>query len=122
MIEAGVVIDLEGKPLHWHLPAGRTGTSIPDSRELWEVLWTNRDRIGGFAHTHPGQGVPGPSHEDVTTFSAVELALGRRLDWWIASADRVALVRWRGPGNYDYGTETLEADPSWVAELRSVSK
>ena len=122
MIEAGVVVDLEGQPLHWHLPAGRTGTSLPDSRELWDVLWTNRERIAGFAHTHPGSGFPGPSHEDVTTFSAVELALGRRLDWWIASADRVALVRWRGPGHYDYGTEPLEVDPPWVAELRSHSK
>ena len=122
MIEAGVVVDLEGVPLHWHLPAGRTGTSIPDSRELWDVLWTNRERIAGFAHTHPGHGVPGPSNEDVTTFSAVELALGRRLAWWIASADRVAVVRWIGPGNYDYGTEPLETDPSWVDELRRRSK
>jgi hypothetical protein len=122
MIEAGVVVDLEGKPLHWHVPTGRTGTSIPDSRELWDVLWTNRERIAGFAHTHPGRGLPGPSHEDVTTFSAVELALGRRLDWWIATSDRVAVVRWRGPGNYDYGTEPLEVDPPWVAELRSHSR
>jgi proteasome lid subunit RPN8/RPN11 len=122
MIEAGVIIDLDGEPLHWHLPAGRTSASIPDSRELWDVLWTNRERIAGFAHTHPGSGIPAPSHEDVTTFSAVELALGRRLDWWIASADRLAVVRWRGPDNYDYGTEPLEVDPSWATELRRLSK
>jgi hypothetical protein len=122
MIEAGVVVDLEGQPLHWHLPPGRSGGALPDSRDLWDVIWTNRERISGIAHSHPGQGVPGPSFEDVTTFSAIELALGRRLDWWITSADRVALVRWRGPAKYDYDAEPLESEPSWVAELRRLSK
>jgi hypothetical protein len=122
VIEAGVVVDLEGEPLHWHLPPGRSAGSLPDSRELWDVIWTNRQRISGIAHSHPGSGVPGPSHEDATTFSAIELALGRRLSWWITSSDRVVRVQWRGPDPYDYVTEVLERDPPWVGELRHLSR
>jgi hypothetical protein len=121
VIEAGVVVDLEGEPLYWHLPPGRSGGSLPDSRELWDVIWTNRERISGIAHSHPGRGVPGPSHEDVTTFSAVDLALGRRLSWWITSSDRVVIVTWSGPDAYDYVVEPLDRDPRWVAELRRLS-
>jgi hypothetical protein len=121
VIEAGVVVDLDGAPLHWHLPPGRSGGSLPDSRELWEVIWANRERIAGIAHSHPGRGLPAPSHEDVTTFSAVELALGRRLSWWITSSDRVVVVTWSGPGSYDYVIESLDQEPGWVAELRRLS-
>jgi hypothetical protein len=121
VIEAAVVVGGEGEPLYWHLPLGRDAGSLPDSRELWDVIWENRARIAGIAHSHPGRGVPGPSHEDVTTFSAVDLALGRRLAWWIASFDRVVVARWRGPGPYDYVVEPLESDPRWVAELRRLS-
>jgi hypothetical protein len=117
-MEAGVVLDREGLPLHWHVPAGRTTGSLPDSRELWDVLWANRNALSGFAHSHPGSGIPGPSHEDVTTFSAVELALGRRLDWWITSGDAVVVVRWRGPGSYDYAAELVAEEPAWASRLR----
>jgi len=118
MMEAGVVIDRDGEPIHWHVPAGRTAGSLPDSRELWDVLWSNRDRLAGVAHSHPGGGIPGPSHEDVTTFSAVELALGRRLDWWITSADAVVVLRWQGPDKYDYRAERVDPEPAWTARLR----
>jgi hypothetical protein len=121
MKETGVVIDRNGSPIHWHAPAGRTGGSLPDSRELWDVLWSSRERLGGVAHTHPGGGVPGPSREDITTFSAVELALGRCLDWWIASADAVVVVRWVGPGTYDYEVSRLAEEPAWTARLRELS-
>ena len=30
--EAAVVIDLDDQPTYWHLPPGRTATSIPASR------------------------------------------------------------------------------------------
>lgn len=124
MIEAGVVLDLRGEPLHWHLPPGRSGGSLPDSRDLWDVLWDNREKISGFAHSHPGAGQPGPSWEDVTTFSAVELALGKRLDWWITSSDQVALFKWFGPGPYTYHRARLHPfiDLPWVAELRRLSQ
>jgi hypothetical protein len=123
MIEAGVVIDKSGEPLFWHLPPGRTAGSLPDSRPLWDVLWDafNADTLLGFAHSHPGSGVPGPSYSDVTTFAAVEAALGKRLDWWITSSDRVVQLRWAGPDKLSYRS-TLVETPSWAAELRRLSQ
>ena len=124
MMEAGVLIGGDGKPAFWHLPEGRTGGSLPDSRRLWDVIWESRGSVRGFAHSHPGSGVPGPSWEDVTTFAAVEGALGRRLTWWITSSDKMVACRWQGPGKHDYvGGEILRQDePSWAAELRRVSE
>ena len=73
MIEAGLVFS-GNCPVFFHLPRGRTAGGIPCSYVLWEVLWENRkDPFLGFAHTHPGSGVPAPSHTDITTFAAVEL-------------------------------------------------
>lgn len=123
-MEAGVLIDLAGSPLYWHLPLGRTGVSLPDSKELWEVIWENRDRISGFAHSHPGAGPPWPSTEDLTTFSAVERALGRRLEWWIVSSDYLALLTWQGPGLYDYGIQHNSGEGfvfEWLDKLREYS-
>lgn len=124
MIEAGVVIDKNGQPLHWHLPEGRTAGSLPDSRTLWQVLWDSfkADTLLGFAHSHPGSGVPGPSYSDVTTFAAVEAALGRRLAWWITSSDHVVLLRWAGPDKISYRSTIVTEAPSWVAELRRLSQ
>jgi len=107
MIEAAFVFDKDGKIIHWHLPAGRTGGSLPDSRDLWEVMWENREILGGVAHTHPWSGQPWPSGTDVTTFSACERALGRRLVWPIITFDRIECFRWRKPtrdedGGYEY--------------------
>lgn len=135
MMEAGVVVDLNGEALHWHLPEGRSGGSLPDhvaklpaseeafrKANLWYVFWDNRDSIKGFAHSHPGGGVPGPSYTDVTTFAAIEDALGQRLDWWITSDQAVVVCRWAGPHRLTYQVERLAEDPSWVAELRRLSK
>jgi len=93
-IEAGVVLGQDNEVLYWHLPHTRSGGSLPDSRDLWDVLWENRGVVTGFAHTHPGNGLPGPSYTDVTTFAAVEAGLGKRLDWWILSSDSFVLLRW----------------------------
>ncbi len=101
-IEAGVVIDNEGQALFWHEPQNRTGGSLPDSSTLWDVLWNNRDNISGFAHSHPGYGMPSPSYTDITTFAAVEAALGKRLLWPIISGDAIAVFEWCGPGKHDY--------------------
>lgn len=123
MIETGVVVDREGNAIHWHLPAGRSGGALPDSRTLWDVLWENRANIEGFAHSHPGSGVPGPSYTDVTTFAAVEAGLGRRLVWWITSSDQVIALRWVGPHRLDYSASLiLTIEPSWVPELRRLSE
>lgn len=121
MIEAGVVITGEG-PVYWHLPEGRTGGSLPDSRRLWDVLWELRkEHFLGFAHSHPGSGVPGPSHTDITTFAAIELGLGRRLAWWITSADRVILLTWIGPEKHKYMTN-LVGEYGWTQQLREHSR
>ncbi len=142
MIEAGAVIDIEGKVIFWHLPPGRSGGSLPDSRTLWEVNWHSfkEGRLLGFAHSHPGSGVPGPSYTDVTTFSAIEAALGTRLLWWITSSDHVVLSRWCGDrvtralldGNevcnvgpthrFTYSTTIVTEALSWVPELRRLSE
>lgn len=124
-MEAGVVVGFEGEPVYWHVPPNRTSASLPDSRSLWEVFWEGRANIQGFAHSHPGHGVPGPSWEDITTFAGVELALGRRLIWWIISQDNMVTVLWAGPGKYDYVTYPVSIPtphkPLWLDELRQHS-
>jgi hypothetical protein len=125
MIEAGVVIAKNGEPIHWHLPPGRTSGSIPDTRSLWDIIWDNRDIVSGFAHSHPGSGIPGPSYIDVTTFSAIEAALGRRLFWWITSSTDDVVCRWKGPGKHDYISNTMgivtTSEREWLEELRRLS-
>ncbi len=116
MQEAGVVIGWCGDPIFWHIPGNRQAGYLPDSRNLWNVLWENRDLIQGFAHSHPGSGVPSPSSEDLSTFKAVEKALGRRLVWWIVSSDSIIY----------YLTETGRtmqpcSEAPWVKALREVS-
>lgn len=119
MRETAVVIGGAGEPLYWHLPEDRTSGSLPDSAALWDVLWEHRAVLAGVAHTHPGSGVPGPSFVDLTTFASIEKALGRRLSWWISSADRMILVSWVGPGRLDYGRRVVPDEP-WVAGLRDL--
>ncbi len=136
MIECGVVIDKEGCPFHWHLPPGRTAGSIPDTRNLWDVFWEHRENLMGFAHSHPGSGIPGPSQTDLSTFVAIEAALGQRLDWWITSSTSLIVCNWvadeRPPwGKYSYTSRTgaksiyqatgLFNEPQWVDELRAHS-
>lgn len=119
--EAGLLVANDGGPLFWHF-MNSTGGSIPDSKILWDKIWNLRDIVQGFAHTHPGTGVPGPSFEDITTFSAVELALGRRLSWWIATDSHLSLVKWIGPHKYTYWVEVVSGeDPSWLKNLRQLS-
>lgn len=84
-MENALVFDKAGKTLHWHVPKGRTGGAIPDSRNLWEIIWDNRHNLGGVAHTHPWDGESWCSYTDVTTFRAIELGLGRNLMWPIAT-------------------------------------
>lgn len=124
-IETGVLVGRNG-PLYWHLPEGRNGGSLPDSRDLWwDGFWAHRDSLVGFAHSHPGKGVPAPSDTDITTFSAVEKGLGKKIHWWIISNDYWVHCFWSGPGKYDYMTIPLgplmvEYIP-WLGELRDLS-
>lgn len=117
-IEAGVLVGLDLEVLHWHLPNDRSGGSLPDSRDLWDVIWEHRDRVMGFAHSHPGSGIPAPSYEDVTTFAGVEAALGKRLVWWITSSDHFSEWCWVGPGKLDYAQGPALYQPEWMSELR----
>lgn len=116
MNEAGVVVT-EAGPVFWHLPPGRSSVVIPDTRTLWDVLWEHRDaeRLG-FAHSHPGSGIPAPSPTDLTTFAAIESGLGRRLDWWITTFQYISLFRWEGPGRLDYPGHFVEP-PDWAHQL-----
>lgn len=124
MMEAGVVIGSDGNVVFWHAPDGRHGGALPDDRRLWDVLWDSRHELGGFAHSHPGSGIPQPSHTDLTTFAAIEAALGCRLVWWIVSSDRMSTFCWMGPGKLDYGgvAEHPNHDPPWVLKLRELSE
>lgn len=115
MMEAGVLIASDGTPVHWHLPDGRSSGYLPDSRSLWDAIWENRERVLGFAHSHPGFGPPAPSHEDITTFSAVERALGRRLRWWIVSGDCLAVAVWNGS---EYRLTREWTPYPWIDKLR----
>ena len=120
-IEAGVVIDANHRPIYWHVPPDRSGGALPDSRDLWEVLWENRDNLQGFAHSHPGSGIPRPSQTDITTFAAVEAGLGARLFWWIISSEAAVLCTWSGPGRLDYDVKRVGYGSSWVPRLRELS-
>lgn len=120
MTEIGVVIDEDGLPLYWHAPPNRSSIALPDSRALWEILWRHRDHLWGFAHSHPGRGLPAPSHEDLTTFRAIDQALGRCLMWWIASIDQVIALQWDTvDGKY---RRVIPWPPMiWLDELRRLS-
>lgn len=123
MIEVALVFDRAGRGFHWHAPPGASRILIPDSRSLWEVLWESRDRLGGVAHTHPDPGGVSPSRTDLTTWSACERALGRRLLWPIATSTEVATWAFAGPGDLDYARAAelpLRADD--LDELRRRSK
>ncbi len=124
MKEAGAVVSNDGKVVYWHAPNDRNIGALPDSRSLWDVIWENRDDVAGFAHTHPGSGVPQPSHTDLTTFAAIEAALGRRLVWWIFTSDMAATIVWSGPEKLDYGgaAEKTNLGFDWVGRLRELSE
>lgn len=121
-IETALVFDTQGRTLHWHLPPGRSGGYLPDSQDLWDVLWRHRlkgdgdGQLGGVAHTHPWVGRSGYSHTDVTTFSAVENGLGQRLLWPIATFDDIRWFTWVGPESFQYS----EVPPPF--QLKDLSK
>lgn len=119
--EAGVVVGHDGKPIYWHLPVERTVASLPDSRKLWDIFWDNRKNIAGFAHSHPGRGLPAPSWTDITTFVAIETGLGCRLVWWITSEDAAISLVWSGPNPNDYAISAMLDVPEWLTSLRRVS-
>lgn len=126
-LEAGVLVKKDGSVLHWHLPFTRSSVYLPDSRELWDVIWEHRNDVLGFAHSHPGKGLPHPSMEDLTTFRGVDTALGRSLLWWITSEDRVVQFQkfdWQDRDLSDYLADHPNPDHTsqWLSELRKNSR
>ncbi len=128
MIELAFVFGEAGNILHWHEPLGCTSGSIPDDRNLWDVLWSRRNVLGGVAHIHPGSGMPQPSHTDVTTFSAIERALGRHLMWPIATSNYTDyfvyneqanryIDAWIGWCAGNKGGPQFVFEPHWLASL-----
>ena len=123
MREAAVVLDRTETPLYWHAPDGRTSAFIPDSHDLWALLWANRERVFAVAHTHP-RGHLKPSSEDHSTFAAVEAGLGRRLVWWIVTQERSAAYLFaHSTGSYRQVELPLSDDlgRSWMTSLRALS-
>ncbi|MEO5366967.1 MAG: hypothetical protein H7831_11600 [Magnetococcus sp. WYHC-3] len=118
-LEVAVIIGLDDQILF--LQQGSNAVHIPDSFDLWDYIWKNKDNIKGVAHSHPGTGRPQPSYEDLTTFSAVELALGKRLNWWITSMTYLFKFVWIGPDKYDYLGEIVEKNPFWLSILKNRS-
>lgn len=130
MLETGLIVGHHDEPLYWHVPNDRTVVSLPDSETLWGKLWAHfkYGSLKGFAHSHPGSGIPSPSHTDVTTFAAIESGLGTTLDWWITSRDHVVLLRRVPPGSHNtpgfqhaYFSTVIEAPP-WTEKLRRLSE
>lgn len=124
MIETGVVLDKNGEVLFWHEPAGRTAGSIPDDPDLWTRIWNARDVIGGHAHTHPWEGQALPSQEDLSTYHAIERALGRSLKWYVVTMNDVARVIIETHPTYKgfIGWTAFMVDtPAWVPQLRAKS-
>jgi len=121
MLESGVLVDLNEQPIYWHLPSDRTGGSLPDSSLLWNVIWENRHLVMGFAHSHPGFGIPGPSHTDLTTFRAIEQALGTNLLWWITSRDKLVSCVWQSKSLKYRVDEDDCTGYTWLNKLREHS-
>lgn len=116
-LEACAVIGRGGSVLYWHVPEDREFAYLPDSASLWRFLWERRDEISGIAHTHPA-GYTHPSSEDLSTFKAVDLALGKSLDWYVVTSESVRVCR-RNTGYSDMATIHR---PIWVDPLLRLSK
>jgi hypothetical protein len=88
--------------------------AVPDTRRRWETIWRLRDQLVEIVHSHP-LGPDTFSSEDLTTFAALDAALGRRLTYSLVAPGGVwcrgesGQVRRPGP------------TPWWVALLRAAS-
>ena len=121
-LEAGVLLSVTEEPIYWHEPADRSISALPDSRILWNHIWDNRNRILGFAHSHP-LGIIYPSQEDITTFSAIEIAIGKRLLWPILTKEVITYWRWQGPNKFNYRQiyDFHSSNKKWIHKLYNIS-
>jgi hypothetical protein len=125
MMEVALVFNIFGEAIWYHNPR-EGGTYIPDSSDLWEILWKNRVVLGGVAHTHPWDGPAHPSHTDVTTFSAIEIGLGKKLLWPIVTFTEVVYFV-KNPLINDYvPTKNYFNETPWwgtnIGKLRQMSR
>ncbi len=117
MREVAAIINKEGNAVYWN--CSFESAAIQDSKSVWQFIWENRDKISGAAHSHPGTGVPVPSNTDLTTFKAIDAALGLNLTWWIVSANKVVICR--GDLLNDYAAIEVPPTQLWLPELRKLS-
>ena len=104
------LLDAEGGVL-W-ADAG-TSSALADSRVRWEAMWEGRDRLEAVAHSHP-HGPLAFSDVDRTTMSAVDSALGRRLQYLVVAPEGVLASR----GGVE---EMVRPEPAWAEKLRAES-
>jgi proteasome lid subunit RPN8/RPN11 len=91
-----------------------SATAMPDSTLRWQAIWRHREQLAVIAHTHP-TGVVAFSDEDLSTFAAIDAALGHALRYAVVT--RQAVI-YREPGGH---RATGGDEPSWVALLRQCS-
>jgi hypothetical protein len=121
--EVALVFDKDGKTIAFH--GGQSAGSIEDSPDLWTILWENRKRLGGVAHTHPWDGDAWFSQTDVTTFRAIDNALGKNLLWPVVTFTNVTFFQWHrmfgDPLNYrGYKVPPIELED--IEKLREMSR
>ena len=124
MMEAGVLLGPNNSVIYWHTPNDRSGGALPDNRDLWDVIWENRAIVTGFAHTHPGSGIPGPSYTDITTFKSIENGLGKHLNWFIFSSDSQVLCLFEDESKSIITVELNDSHTdkmTWMDRLRELS-
>jgi len=120
MKEVAVLLNKYGVPLEWWSPQNAHIGAIPDSKNLWDLIWKHREQLGGIGHTHPFTGPSWPSQTDVTTFSAIERGLGKRLIWPIITLSEVICFQWQGPDKLYY-VPICYPNPSTIDTLRQLS-
>lgn len=121
MLEVAMVFDLGGAVIHWHEPPGRSRTFIPDSRDLWDILWAHRSRLGGVAHTHPWSGEALPSGIDLSTFEAVDRGIGRHLYWHIETLTNGNTFR-RTMGGYTVSAPLFDGTERWKSNIQELRR
>ena len=82
--------------------------SIPDRRELWEVIWEHRSEISEIAHSCPDE-VLEFSQEDLTTMEAVEAGVGKSFTW--------SVVTTTGLLSRKAGKDSRRREPPWWVDL-----
>ena len=87
--------------------------ALPDRRERWDAIWSNREKLVEIVHSHP-LGPRAFSHEDVTTMEALDAALGRPLRYAVLAPEGL-FVRENGR---DFESA---AEPWWAELLRRAS-